>query len=83
MFVLTVEPPGDTDPARSDQELLGGAIADGAVTLTSLGFVSADPMADFSASPGTHVLLTPTTTTTTPVSGSSIRPHRGMHRPPR
>lgn len=63
MFVLTVEPPGDTDPAPSDQKLLGGAIADGAATLTSLGFVSADLMADFSTSPGTHVLLTPTTAT--------------------
>lgn len=63
MFVLTVEPPGDADAVPSDQKLLGGAIVDGTAQLTSLGLVSVDPMADFGTSPGTHVLLTPTTAT--------------------
>ena len=57
-FVLTVEPPGDTDDVPSDQKLLGGAIEGG--TLSTNGFVSASASVDFSASPGTHVLLTPT-----------------------
>lgn len=61
MFVLTVEPPNDSDPTPSDQKLLGGAFDSGAATLTALGFVSADASADFSSSAGSHVLLTPTT----------------------
>ena len=63
MFVLTVEPPNDSDPAPSDQKILGGPFVSGTATLTALGFVSADASADFNTSPGTHVLLTPTTAT--------------------
>ena len=63
MFVLTVEPPDDTDPAPSDQKLLGGPFVNGTAQLTALGFVSVDADADFNTSPGTHVLLTPTTAT--------------------
>jgi hypothetical protein len=58
MFVLTVEPPGDSDETPSDQKILGGSIGGG--TLSALGFVSVNAAADFSTSPGTHVLLTPT-----------------------
>ena len=65
MFVLTVEPPNDSDPAPSDQKLLGGPFSNGSATLTALGFVTMDPAADFASSPGTHVLLTPTTSTAT------------------
>ena len=54
MFVLTVEPPGDSDAIPSDQKLLGGPIVNGTATLSALGFVSADPAADFSSSPGTQ-----------------------------
>jgi hypothetical protein len=60
MFVLTLEPPGDDDAVPSDQKLLGGTFAGGSATLTTLGFVSASASANFTASPGTHVLLTPT-----------------------
>lgn len=63
MFVITVEPPNDTDPMPSDQKLLGGAFSGSTATLTALGFVSSSAMADFATSPGTHVLLTPTTGT--------------------
>ena len=63
MFVLTVEPPNDSDPAPSDQKLLGGPFVSGTAQLTALGFVSLDASADFNTSPGTHVLLTPTTAT--------------------
>ncbi len=60
MFVLTVEPPGDSDAVPSDQKLLGGAFNGGSAALTIRGFVSTSASADFTASPGTHVLLTPT-----------------------
>jgi hypothetical protein len=63
MFVLTVEPPGDVDALPSDQKLLGGAFSGGTATLSALGFVTASSSADFATSPGTHVLLTPTTAT--------------------
>jgi hypothetical protein len=63
MFVLTVEPPGDTDDIPSDQKLLGGAFSSGMATLSALGFVTVSSSADFATTPGTHVLLTPTTTT--------------------
>jgi hypothetical protein len=63
MFVLTVEPPGDADALPSDQKLLGGAFSGGTATLSALGFVTASGSADFATSPGTHVLLTPTTAT--------------------
>ncbi len=63
MFVLTVEPPNDADAMPSDQKLLGGMIVNGAAVLSSLGFVTTDASADFQTSPGTHVLLTPTTAT--------------------
>ncbi len=69
MFVLTVEPPGDNDAVPSDQKLIGGPITNGTASLTSLGFVSVDASADFSTSPGTHVLLTPTTGTATDDDG--------------
>lgn len=64
-FVVTVEPPNDSDPLPSAQKLLGGALVNGSATLTPLGFVSESPSADFTTSPGTHVLLTPTTATST------------------
>ena len=63
MFVLTVEPPNDTDPTPSDQKLLGGPFVNGTAQLSALGFVTVDASADFAGSPGTHVLLTPTTAT--------------------
>ena len=63
MFVLTVEPPNDSDPLPSDQKLLGGVLGGSGATLTTLGFVSSSATADFTTSPGTHVLLTPTTAT--------------------
>ena len=69
MFVLTVEAPGDSDAIPSDQKLLGGPFANGVATLSALGFVSVDASADFAASPGTHVLLTPTTAATTDDDG--------------
>ncbi len=69
MFVLTVEPPNDSDPAPSDQKILGGPFVNGIASLTALGFVSTDAAADFSSSPGTHVLLTPTTATATDDDG--------------
>lgn len=69
MFVLTVEPPDDSDPAPSDQKILGGPFVNGTASLTSLGFVSTDTNADFASSPGTHVLLTPTTPTDTDNDG--------------
>jgi hypothetical protein len=65
MFVLTVEPPNDTDPAPSAQKILGGPFSSGAATLLALGLVSESPTANFAANPGTHVLLTPTTAATT------------------
>jgi hypothetical protein len=63
MFVLTVEPPGDSDAVPSDQKLLGGAFSGGVAALSALGFVTASSSADLATSPGTHVLLTPTTMT--------------------
>lgn len=63
MFVLTVEPPNDNDPLPSDQKLLGGMFTGSSAALTTLGFVSSSANADFTTSPGTHVLLTPTTGT--------------------
>ena len=69
MFVLTVEPPGDNDAVPSDQKLIGGPFTNGTASLASLGFVSADATADFATSPGTHVLLTPTTGTATDDDG--------------
>ena len=65
MFVLTVEPPNDNDETPSDQKLLGGAVTNGTASLSALGFVTVDASADLSTSPGTHVLLTPTTATDT------------------
>ena len=65
MFVLTVEPPGDSDPTPSAQKLLAGPFVSGTASLSALGLVSESPTADFTASPGTHVLLTPTTVVTT------------------
>jgi len=61
MFVLTVEPPNDGDPAPSAQKILAGPFASGAAALSALGLVSESPAADFTTSPGTHVLLPPTT----------------------
>jgi hypothetical protein len=69
MFVLTVEPPGDADDVPSDQKILGGPFIGGMATITALGFVSASASADFGGSPGTHVLLTPTTATATDDDG--------------
>ena len=79
-FVLTVEPPGDNDAIPSDQKLLGGLFTGGTATLSALGFVSVDASADFSTSPGTHVLLTPTTATATDDDGGIwlIDPGTGM-----
>jgi hypothetical protein len=69
MFVLTVEPPGDADDVPSDQKLLGGAFSGGTAALTARGFVTQSGSADFATSPGTHVLLTPTTATATDDDG--------------
>ena len=63
MFVLTVEPPGDSDAIPSDQKLLGGAVSAGTATLSAGGFVTVSSSPDFATSPGAHVLLTPTTMT--------------------
>lgn len=60
MFVLTVEPPGDNDDAPSTQKLMGGPFVGGTADLSVHGVLAADENADFGASPGTHVLLTPT-----------------------
>ncbi len=69
MFVLTVEPPDDNDAVPSDQKLLGGAFTGGTATLSALAFVTADGSANFTTSPGTHVLLTPTTGTSSDDDG--------------
>lgn len=55
MFVLSIEPSPDTDPAPAATKVLAGAISNGAATLTSEGVVG-----DFSDAAGSYFLRTPT-----------------------
>lgn len=59
MFVLSIEPAPDSDPAPADPKILSGAISNGSASLTT-GIVG-----DFSNGAGTFFLRTPTDETGT------------------
>jgi len=55
--MITIEPPGDTDPAPSLRRLAGGRVAGGRAVLEYNGYLTPGvPLEDV---PGTHVLFTP------------------------
>ncbi len=56
-FLLTVEPPGDTDDSPSDLRLLGGRFVGGEAILDVAGFITSG--IPLEPAPGTHVLFTP------------------------